>query len=198
MRVLAIFSMLLLVAGCGTSKSHYINAAGYQKWYAENASVLTDSLTVNNVFFAVREYPYDIDFLKDDRMAQKDLETAQSEVRSQKLTRYALRIQLPIPTDIYHYMLGDESAGRAEYYAFEVKKAFKIVTKSNDTIPAVRVLVEQAISNNPNSLMLVEFEGLDRKRAAKLLFDDKYLSKSAVKFNISGFSNSIPPQLRLK
>ncbi|MBQ4819861.1 hypothetical protein [Aquimarina sp. MMG016] len=72
-----------------------------------------------------------------------------------------------------------------KYMAFGVKKDFKIVTTSGDTIPCAGVTFERNFKVAPFKRLLLNFGNIPENENVQLIYDDQLFGNGLMKFNFT-------------
>jgi len=70
-----------------------------------------------------------------------------------------------------------------EYMSFKIKKDFKVITTSNDTITCAGVLFERNFKTAPFKRAILYFDGIQPKDNIQVIYDDQLFGNGIIKFS---------------
>lgn len=185
--------VLIVVMSCGIA-TRKMNAEEYLKWYSSQDFRWKASDTLQEIQYAVRFIPKEIELAQCISTKCKENKELKKELK-EKNNYWSFMLELKSSSpDIFKLGKTYSSNEMLTYLNAQVKQDIKGITLKGDTIDCVSSIYEPLLSDRIRLLIAFESsnDGLEQ-----ILFQDKLFSNTKLKFNFLTFTNKSIPKLKI-
>lgn len=196
--ILLTLSSLLLI-GCMTSKNIKLEPEPFLKWYSSEKNMFKSADTINDICYLFASYPKEVPIALCAINKCESKEELSSDLKAKSETRtYLFELTSLNPRkDLFASTSGQLSKDNEILYLNNgIKNDLKALSEKGDTLKCVSASYEPLLASKFR--LIIDFESPGSGAIDHIIYTDRLMSRSQIKFDFSKTTHSNFPLLNLK
>ncbi len=195
--------LLIVMFTWGCSGIKKLEASEYLKWCAKETSSFTVSDTIQEVCYSIKHISSEEDAANCLRTSCLSVEEIKAELlRNKSSQQFSMRIRvLKTGKDIFDYTTSKNnfpSSDRQKYFAFEMKKDVKMITKMGDTLDCSFWSYEPSMAGSGIATILFGFQAIDQENVKSICINDRVFTGEKMDISLLSIPFTSYPTLKIK